>query len=38
MVGSGALLVALGILQVTGIWTEWMSLLQTRFGGAELPL
>ena len=38
MIGSGGLLVALGILQVTGVWNEWMSLLQTRFGGAELPL
>lgn len=38
MVGSGAMLVVLGLLQVTGVWTEWMSLLQTEFGGADLPL
>jgi cytochrome c-type biogenesis protein len=38
MVGSGGLLVVLGLLQVTGVWAEWMSLLQTEFGGAELPL
>ncbi|MEO6988308.1 MAG: cytochrome c biogenesis protein CcdA [Aquihabitans sp.] len=38
MVGSGAMLVLLGVLQVTGVWNEWMNLLQTRFGGAELPL
>ena len=38
MMVSGGLLVVLGILQVTGVWNEWMSVLQTRFGGAELPL
>ncbi len=38
MMVSGGLLVLLGILQVTGVWNEWMSILQTRFGGAELPL
>lgn len=38
MVGGGAMLVVLGILQVTGIWTTWMGLLQTRFGGSSLPL
>lgn len=38
MVGSGALLVVLGILQVTGVWADWMSRLQTSFGGRSLPL
>lgn len=38
MVASGAMLVVLGILQVTGVWTEWMDGLQSRFGGTELPL
>lgn len=38
MMVSGGLLVVLGILQVTGVWNEWMSALQTRFGGTELPL
>lgn len=38
MVASGAMLVALGLLQVTGIWYEWTSMLQTEFGGNELPL
>jgi cytochrome c-type biogenesis protein len=38
MAVSGALLVVLGILQVTGIWNEWMGLLQTEFGGTDLPL
>lgn len=38
MVGSGAMLVALGVLQVTGVWTEWAEVLQSRFGGADLPL
>jgi len=38
MVGSGAMLVVLGVLQVTGVWTEWMNRLQTSFGGNSLPL
>lgn len=38
MVASGAMLVLLGMLQVTGVWTQWMDGLQSRFGGAELPL
>jgi cytochrome c-type biogenesis protein len=38
MVAGGAMLVVLGILQVTGVWTTWMGLLQTRFGGSSLPL
>ncbi|MBP7631376.1 MAG: cytochrome c biogenesis protein CcdA [Acidimicrobiales bacterium] len=38
MVVSGGMLVVLGILQVTGVWAEWMGELQTRFGSAELPL
>jgi cytochrome c-type biogenesis protein len=38
MVGSGAMLVVLGLLQLTGVWTEWMNRLQSEFGGAELPL
>lgn len=38
MVSGGAMLVMLGILQVTGVWTNWMGLLQTRFGGSSLPL
>lgn len=35
---SGAMLVVLGVLQVTGVWSEWMQQLQTSFGGADLPL
>lgn len=35
---SGGMLVLLGILQVTGVWNQWMGELQTRFGGASLPL
>lgn len=38
MVTSGVCLILLGVLQVTGIWTEWMSRLQTSFGGWQLPL
>jgi cytochrome c-type biogenesis protein len=38
MVAGGLGLVALGVLQVTGVWTEWTSSLQTRFGGWDLPL
>lgn len=38
MTVGGSLLVAIGLLQVTGVWTEWMQRLQTNFGGTELPL
>ena len=38
MIVSGVMLVILGILQVTGVWTEWMGELQARFGGTDLPL
>jgi len=38
MVAGGLSLVALGVLQVTGVWTEWTSSLQTRFGSWDLPL
>jgi cytochrome c-type biogenesis protein len=38
MVVSGLGLVALGVLQLTGVWTTWTGGLQTRFGGWELPL
>lgn len=38
MVAGGSLLVALGLLQVSGVWTELMSHLQTRFGSQSLPL
>ncbi len=38
MVAGGLGLVALGVLQVTGVWTEWTSSLQTRFGSWDLPL
>jgi cytochrome c-type biogenesis protein len=38
MTVSGGMLVAIGVLQVTGVWTAWMNQLQTRFGGADLPL
>ena len=38
MVASGGALVVLGILQLTGVWTEWMGVLQTRFGGTDLPV
>lgn len=35
---GGGMLVLIGILQVTGVWTAWMNELQTHFGGADLPL
>lgn len=38
MVTGGLMLVLLGILQVTGVWTMWMGEIQTRLGGASLPL
>jgi cytochrome c-type biogenesis protein len=36
-VGGGSLVI-IGLLQVTGLWTGFMAELQTRFGGASLPL
>lgn len=38
MIVGGASLIALGILQLTGVWTTWTSSLQSRFGGWDLPL
>ncbi|MGD9997794.1 MAG: cytochrome c biogenesis CcdA family protein [Ilumatobacteraceae bacterium] len=38
MVGGGAMLVVLGLLQVTGVWTSIIQRLQTDFGGTKLPL
>lgn len=38
MVIGGAALVILGILQVSGVWNDWMSQVQTQFGGTSLPL
>ena len=35
---GGSVLVAIGILQVTGIWTQLMDRLQSNFGGTKLPL
>ncbi len=38
MVAGGSMLVVIGLLQVTGTWTSLMNLLQTQFGGMNLPL
>lgn len=38
MTVGGSMLVVMGILQVTGVWTAFMERLQTNFGGAKLPL
>lgn len=38
MTAGGAMLVVIGVLQVTGVWTSLMNGLQTRFGGTDLPL
>lgn len=38
MTTSGLLLVVLGILQVSGVWAEWMNQLQSSWGGRSLPL
>ncbi len=35
---GGSVLVAIGIMQVTGVWTELMDHLQSNFGGTNLPL
>jgi cytochrome c-type biogenesis protein len=38
MTFGGSVLVAIGILQVTGVWTQLMDQLQSHFGGTNLPL
>ncbi len=38
MITGGSVLVAIGILQVTGIWAQLMDQLQSNFGGTNLPL
>ena len=38
MTAGGSVLVAIGILQLTGIWTQLMDKLQSNFGGTKLPL
>lgn len=38
MTTGGAMLVLIGVLQVSGVWAELMNRLQTSFGGADLPL
>jgi cytochrome c-type biogenesis protein len=38
MITGGAMLVVIGVLQVSGVWTSLMNGLQTRFGGTDLPL
>ena len=38
MTVGGAMLVLLGLLQVTGVWTELLQQVQTRLGSNELPL
>ncbi|MEI2638338.1 MAG: cytochrome c biogenesis CcdA family protein [Microthrixaceae bacterium] len=38
MMVSGGMLVVLGVLQLTGVWADWMSQLQANFGGADLPI
>ena len=35
---GGALLVALGVLMVTGVWTDVMARLGAVIGSVELPL
>lgn len=38
MLVSGGLLVVIGVLQVSGAWSEIMDGVQTRFGSADLPI
>lgn len=35
---GGGLLIALGLLMVTGVWGQWMSTLQGVIGNVQLPL
>jgi cytochrome c-type biogenesis protein len=36
--GGGALLVLLGILQVTGVWGDWLARMSTLIGTWQVPL
>ena len=38
MTFGGVMLIVIGTLQVTGIWTDLMDRLQSKFGGVNLPL
>lgn len=38
MTAGGGMLVVLGVLQVTGLWTELLDHVQSRFGSTDLPL
>lgn len=38
MLTGGSVLVVIGLLQISGVWTELMNRLQSNFGGTELPL
>lgn len=35
---GGALLITIGLLMVTGIWTVWMYQLQAIMGAIEMPI
>ncbi|MFN3947977.1 cytochrome c biogenesis CcdA family protein [Microbacterium sp.] len=35
---GGGLLIVLGLLMVTGVWGQWMSMLQGVIGSVQLPL
>ncbi len=35
---GGVMLIVIGLLQVTGVWTELTQWLQGQFGGADLPI
>ncbi len=35
---GGVFLILIGLLMVTGVWTVWMSQLQSLIGGTQLPL
>ena len=38
MVGGGVLLIAIGVAEVTGLWSHWIIWLQDHFSGSSVPL
>jgi cytochrome c-type biogenesis protein len=35
---GGLLLITVGVVQISGLWTEWIARLQGLIGGTQLPL
>jgi cytochrome c-type biogenesis protein len=35
---GGGFLIVLGVLQLTGVWSEWMAAMQTLIAGWQTPI